>query len=143
MGGAGDRMRLSLPSNPQYLCTLRGFFGSLLAALDFGETEANGIALAVHEACANIIEHCYRGDPKQRIDLSVTITPESITIEIQDYGGKQDVTRFKPRVIDEVRPKGLGMHFMQSLMDEVNFSTSDTGTRLRMTKRRSTPCTSP
>jgi anti-sigma regulatory factor (Ser/Thr protein kinase) len=143
MGGVGDWMTVSIPSNPQYLCTLRGFFSSLLEALDFDEAETNGIVLAVHEACANVIEHCYRGDAGQRIDLTVSIMPESITIEIQDYGGQQDVTAFKPRALDDVRPRGLGTHFIQNLMDDVSFCVSETGTLLRMTKRRSMPCKSP
>jgi anti-sigma regulatory factor (Ser/Thr protein kinase) len=143
MGDVGDWMTVSIPSNPQYLCILRGFFGSLLETLDFNDAETNGIVLAVHEACANVIEHCYRGDAGQRIDLTVSVMPESITIEIQDYGGPQDVTAFKPRALDDVRPRGLGTHFIQALMDDVSFSASDTGTLLRMTKRRSTPCKSP
>lgn len=143
MDGMGDWMTVSIPSDPRYLGTLRGFFTSLLEALHFGAAETHGIVLAVHEACANVIEHCYQGDPGQRLDLTVRVTPQQLTIDIQDYGGRQDVTGFKPRALEDVRPRGLGTHFMQTLMDDVHFSTSDTGTLLRMIKRRSTPCKSP
>jgi anti-sigma regulatory factor (Ser/Thr protein kinase) len=140
METAHDRLTLSIPSNPQYLCVLRAFFRSLFQALEFGETEVDGMVLAIHEACTNVIQHGYRGDVGQRIDLAVAITTAWVTVEIQDYGQKQDVTTIKPRALQDVRPGGLGTHFIQSLMDEVTYSSSDTGTLVRMTKRRSAPC---
>jgi anti-sigma regulatory factor (Ser/Thr protein kinase) len=46
--------------------------------------------------------------------------------------------------LHDVRPGGLGTHFMRSIMDTVIYDVSpDMGTLLRMTKRRSESCTSP
>jgi anti-sigma regulatory factor (Ser/Thr protein kinase) len=143
MDVAEDRLMLSIPSNPQYLCTLRAFCHSLLEALDFQRTETDKVILAVHEACANVIEHGYAGDMSQRIDVTVLVTAEDITIEIRDYGKKQDVEAIKPRALHDVRPRGLGTHFMRSIMDDVTYNSSDTGTLVRMTKRRSVSCKSP
>jgi anti-sigma regulatory factor (Ser/Thr protein kinase) len=98
----------------------------------------------VHEACANIIEHSYQGDTAQRIDLTVLITSEELAMEIRDYGNKPDLAAIQPRALHDVRPGGLGTHFMRSIMDTVTYDVSpDTGTLLRMTKRRSASCTSP
>ena len=102
------------------------------------------VTLAVHEACANIIVHSYQGDTAQRIDLTVLITPEELAVEIRDYGSKPDPAAIQPRALHDVRPGGLGTHFMRSIMDTVTYDVSPaTGTLLRMTKRRSEPCTSP
>ena len=102
------------------------------------------VTLAVHEACANIIEHSYQGDTGQRIDLTVLILPDHLTVEIRDYGNKPDLTTIEPRALQDVRPGGLGTHFMRSIMDSVTYDLSPAmGTVLRMTKRRSEPCTSP
>ena len=137
MDSAADRLTLSIPSDPCYLCVLQGFFGSLLAGLRFSSAEGTQVALAVHEACANIIAHSYQGDTAQRIDLSVLITPEEVVVEIRDYGSKPDLAAIQPRALHEVRPGGLGTHFMRSIMDTVPYDVSpDTGTLLRMTKRR-------
>jgi anti-sigma regulatory factor (Ser/Thr protein kinase) len=102
------------------------------------------VVLAVHEACANIIKHSYHGDTAQRIDLTVLITPEELAMEIRDYGSKPDLAAIQPRALHDVRPGGLGTHFMRSIMDTVTYDISpDMGTLLRMTKRRGASCTSP
>jgi anti-sigma regulatory factor (Ser/Thr protein kinase) len=144
MDATADRLALSLPSHPRYLCVLQGFFGNLLAGLGFSSYEAMQVTLAVHEACANIIEHCYQGDTGQRIDLTVLIMPDNLAVEIRDYGSKPDLAAIQPRALQDVRPGGLGTHFIRAVMDSVTYDVSpDMGTVLRMTKRRSEPCKLP
>jgi len=102
-----------------------------------------GIVLAVNEAYANVIQHCYQGDTTQRVDLTLSIVPQMLTIEIRDYGNQVDLTCIEPRDLDEVRPGGIGTHLMRAIMDEVTYDVSSgTGTVLRMNKRRSQPCKS-
>jgi anti-sigma regulatory factor (Ser/Thr protein kinase) len=135
MDSAPERLTLSIPSNPHYLVVIRALFRSLLMELGFSSQDTRGVVLAVNEAYANVIEHCYQGDVTQRIDLTVLIKPQTITIEIRDYGKQPDITRIAPRALQDVRPGGLGTHFMQSIMDEVTYDLlPDTGTLLRMTK---------
>jgi serine/threonine-protein kinase RsbW len=142
MTATDDRLTLSIPSNPQYLCVLRSFFNGLLPLVGFRDTEVDAMILAIHEACTNVMKHGYQGDMTQRIDLTVLVTAEVFSVEIQDYGAPQDITAIKPRALHEVRPGGLGTHFMQAIMDEVTYSSSDTGTVVRMTKRRGVTCAS-
>lgn len=143
MAAADDCLMLSIPSNPNYLGTVRAFLTSLLHKLDFDEQEIHGVVLAVNEAYANIIEHCYRGDTAQRIDLTIQVAPTCLTVEIRDYGEPPDLDAIQPRSLHDVRPKGLGTHFMRTLMDDITYHASNPGTLLRMTKRRSVPCKSP
>ena len=144
MDAAADRLTLSIPSHPCYLSVLRGFFGNLLASLGVHSADVMRVTLAVHEACANIMQHSYRGDTAQRTDLRVLITPEALAVEIRDYGRKPDLAAIQPRALQDVRPGGLGTYFMRAIMDSVTYDVSlDTGTLLRMTKRWSTSCTSP
>ena len=134
---------LSVPSDPRYLRVVRDFLSSLFEALDFDGRERMGVILAVNEAYANIIQHCYQGDTTQRVDLAVSIAPQMLTIEIQDYGGTMDLSCVEPRDLDEVRPGGMGTHLMRTIMDEVTYDVSSgTGTVLRMSKSRSQPCKS-
>lgn len=142
MEGRGERLTISIPSHPRYLRALRGFFESLLLELGFPSAEVRRVVLAVHEACANVIVHGYQGDTAQRIDLAVDVAAESITVEIRDYGLRPKLEDICPRALQDVRPGGLGTHFMRAIMDAVEYDLSGTtGTVLRMTKRRSAPCT--
>ena len=87
------------------------------------------------EACTNIIRHAYGGDHKQRIDLHLTMLPGRIDVKLRDYGRKAKPGEIKPRELDEIRPGGLGVHFMREIMDEVTYDQSpEVGTILHMTK---------
>jgi anti-sigma regulatory factor (Ser/Thr protein kinase) len=138
-----EHLTLSVPSHPRYLQVTRDFLTSWLTTIGCCSRERMGVVLAVHEAFSNIIEHCYKGDVAQRIDLTVYQEAQTITIEMRDYGVQPDVTCIQPRDLQEVRPGGIGTHLMRSIMDEITYDlSSGTGTVLRMRKRRSEPCTS-
>lgn len=138
-----EYVTLSVPSDPRYLRVVRDFLSSLFEALGFDFRERMGVVLAVNEAYANVIQHSYRGDTTQRVDLAVSIAPQILTIEIRDYGGETDLACIEPRDLDEVRPGGMGTHLMRTIMDEVTYDVSSgTGTVLRMSKSRSQTCKS-
>jgi len=143
MYNGSEYVTLSVPSDPRYLRLVRDFLASLLNGLGFNSQDCMGIVLAVNEAYANVIRHCYRGDTTQRVDLTLLIVPEMLTIEMRDYGGKMALTCIESRDLDAVRPGGIGTHLMRAIMDEVTYDVSSgTGTVLRMSKRRSQSCKS-
>jgi len=143
MHNGSEYVTLSVPSDPRYLRIVRDFLTSVLNDLGFNALDCMGIVLAVNEAYANIIQHCYRGDTTQRVDLTLLIMPQVLTIEMRDYGGKIDLSCIEARDLDDVRPGGIGTHLMRAIMDDVTYDvSSDTGTVLRMSKRRSQPCKS-
>ncbi len=138
MHTGSEYVTTSVQSDPRYLRLVRDFLTSLLDELGFDSHDRMGVVLAVNEAYANVIQHCYRGDTNQRVDLAVQIAPQVLTIELRDYGDQIDVACIEPRDLDDVRPGGLGTHLMRTIMDEVTYDVSSgTGTVLRMSKRRS------
>jgi len=56
---------------------------------------------------------------------------------IQDFADTIDVTKIKPRDLNDVRPGGLGTHFISEVMDEVAFLTppEGVGNLLKLVKR--------
>ena len=56
---------------------------------------------------------------------------------IQDFADTIDVTKIKPRDLNDVRPGGLGTHFIREVMDEVAFLTppEGRGNLLKLVKR--------
>ncbi|MFQ5893748.1 MAG: ATP-binding protein, partial [Nitrospinota bacterium] len=104
----------------------------------FSEGEGRKLTLAVDEACSNVIKYSYENDPTKTIVLTLTNSAEKLEIWIQDFGKCPDLERIKPRDLDEVRPGGLGTHFIQSIMDEVTYDTStEVGYILHLVKYKS------
>ena len=56
---------------------------------------------------------------------------------IRDHGRSVDPSSIKSRDLDDVRPGGLGVHIMRSVMDRVEYRKRGlTGMELSMTKRK-------
>jgi sigma-B regulation protein RsbU (phosphoserine phosphatase) len=95
------------------------------------------IVLAIDEACQNIIRHAYRGDSDNVIELEVEHRGEHLVFSLTDHAPAIDPSRVKPRDLEDVRPGGLGTHFIRRVMDEVEFErpASGRGNLLRMVRR--------
>jgi len=132
----GRSMNLSVPSDPKFLAVVRKNVDAMLDELDFTEKEKRKIVLAVDEATSNVIKHSYEGDVTKRIDFEMSSDPQNLTIKIRDYGKRPDVDKIKPRDIDDIRPGGLGTHFLREVMDTVDYDVSlGVGTLLTLTKK--------
>lgn len=137
--GAGDcregAVVLSVPSHPRYLYVIRSALYPLVKDTGFRRKDVRKIILAVDEACTNIIRYAYDGDTTKTITLTVTVEAGTLFIRLRDYGKPVDVSTIAPRKLDEVRPGGLGTHFMGTVFDSVNYDgQSDGGTVLTLAK---------
>ncbi len=82
------------------------------------------VKMAVDEACANIFEHAYAGGPG-RVKIEIECASTQLIVRIQDWGTPFDPTAYQvpdPSLSLEERPiGGLGLHFIHTLMDEVEY----------------------
>ena len=102
------------------------------------EQALKDIVLAVDEACQNIIRHAYGEETGGEIEVRVEGTAHELRIWLRDFAPSVDPECLaKSRSLDEVRPGGLGTHFILSLMDEAEFvpQPDGAGNLLRMVKR--------
>ena len=126
---------LSIPSNPEHMKLVRGLMASAAEVVGFPKPDINCLCLAVDEACTNIIRHAYDGRHDQEIEVRLILGEGRLDVALRDYGKKVPPEEIKPRDLEDIRPGGLGVHFMREIMDEVVYDTSlDVGTELRMTK---------
>jgi serine/threonine-protein kinase RsbW len=100
------------------------------------------VQLAVDEACANIFEHGYEGQPGP-VQLEATGTDEALTLWIRDWGHSFDpnsISKPNPATpIEERAIGGLGIYMMHQVMDEVSYHFDvGNGNRLKLVKRRNT-----
>ncbi len=123
-GRAKEVVSLVVPSNPKYLYVIRSAIYPLVMEAGFTKRDAQRIVLAVDEACSNVIKYAYEGDYSKSYSLDVTIGMGKLVVELKDSGKKPDVTKIVPRKLDDVRPGGLGTHFIASVFDSVKYDTT-------------------
>lgn len=84
------------------------------------EERAGRIVIGVNEACMNIIEHAYRHSPGD-IVLDILQDGTHMVFELRDFAETVDCSKIKSRNLDDIRPGGLGVHFITEVMDEVSY----------------------
>ena len=133
----GGTVTLTVPSHPKYLYVVRSALYPLILEAGFPKKEARKVVLAVDEACSNIIRHAYSGDPTKTITLSVEDDAERFVVQIRDYGRKVEREKIVPRELKDIRPGGLGTHFINLAFDSVNYETDQgQGTLLTLEKKK-------
>ena len=142
MHRTGWLLRLELPSNPEILCVVRSAMMRLTEELGFPAEECRGLTRAVDEALANIIRHAYDGRPGQPIELLCRRLQdrtggkqrEGLEIVLVDHGAAADRKKLCGRSLDDVRPGGLGLHFIQDGVDVMQYTSQARKNRLRLVK---------
>ena len=129
------KIELYSKSNPEYLRLIRATIDQVCQIAGFNRLESSKIVLAVDEACSNVIRHAYLGEPDKEIYIKCTIEKKLLRIRIVDHGIQVDPKKIKPRPLDEIRPGGLGVHLIKSVMDRVRYKNlADSGNELTMIK---------
>jgi sigma-B regulation protein RsbU (phosphoserine phosphatase) len=129
--------RMRIASRPDCLRLVRTMVRKAGDANGCADQCISQMVMAVDEACQNIIRHAYSGDPGGEIIVDIRRQGETIAIHLLDFAAPVDISRIKPRRLDEVKPGGLGTHFIQECMDESSFLTppDGTGNCLRLVKK--------
>lgn len=122
-----------------FLYAMLAFVTEEALAVGFSPEQTQKIELALEEALVNIIEHGYSSE-KGFIEISCEKhKPSGITITIKDTGTPYNPLNApkppeKKVSIDHRSVGGYGIHFIVTLMDEVNYRY-DNGNVLTLTKR--------
>lgn len=129
----------NFPGNYKSLAPISDFIVTLSEEAGFSPTDVYAIQTAVDEACANIIDHAYRGEDIGDIEISVKTVKNGLQIVLQDNGEPFDPDEVpEPDTSSplEIRKeRGLGVFFMRKLMDDVKFQfSSQRGNTLTLIK---------
>jgi serine/threonine-protein kinase RsbW len=142
IGRQGWTLRLQLKSNPEALSLVRAAVERAAELLHFGEVESRAIVRSVDEGLANVIRHAYGGKGGRPIEVACYTVPDpvkgrevgGIEVILRDSGAPLDRSKLKGRPLDDIRPGGLGLHFMRESMDKVEFSRQKGKNQLRLVK---------
>src|SRR5467141_1860043 len=138
----GLLLMLALYSNPRLLSVVRGAVERLTETLGFPAVECRSITRAVDEALTNIVRHSYGN----RLDQPIAMyfrraqrrhdgqVQQGLEILLCDRGPAIDPCKLQGRPLDEIRPGGLGLHFIQQAMDTVEVTRKGSTNRLCLVK---------
>jgi serine/threonine-protein kinase RsbW len=132
---------LKIESRTERLIEVRDFVSTAAREFGFTDEEVSKIALAIDEACTNIIKHAYQHDPSQHIAITIRGSGGTFEVLISDQGRQFNPSSIPSPVMKEYlshfRRGGLGVYLMRSLMDNVEYSILPGKNEVRLTKHLS------
>jgi serine/threonine-protein kinase RsbW len=131
-------IELEVPARPEFVGLARLVVSSLASSRrDLGDDRIDDLKLAVSEACTNAIEAHAEVDVDERVVVRWRETQDRLEVWVQDRGPGFDLSSLPehPPVTDPQRlnfERGLGIPLIRTLVDEVEFDPSESGTAVRM-----------
>ncbi len=105
--------------------------------LGFDEDEQYRIGMAVRECMVNAVVHGNRYNARKKVHLTVSRSPDRLTVVISDEGEGFDLSTLPDPLADEnlLRHSGRGILLIQGFMDEFQIrSREPKGTEVKMVK---------
>ena len=86
------------------------------------------VKLAIDEALQNIIRYAYDFDKNKKILIKLEkISEISLKAELRDFGTRVSTSEIKPRELHDVRPGGLGIHFIKNIAKKISYEHKEDG----------------
>ena len=105
--------------------------------LGFDEDDQYRIGMAVRECMVNAVVHGNRYNARKKVHLTVSRSPDRLTIVISDEGEGFDLSTLPDPLADEnlLRHSGRGILLIQGFMDEFQIRHREPkGTEVKMVK---------
>lgn len=132
-------MTISIPRLTARLDNLRETIVNFLSSKKIDDGIVSRIELSVYEAVVNIIEHSNPEYRNREIDIQCTVSEDEILVVVKNYGDKFDMTEMVMPDIEKHyksgKMRGLGIYFIRTLMDLVEYSHDNMINTLTMSKK--------
>lgn len=138
--GKKARAKMSVTSEMKNLTAVSDFVTEFARRQRICEDDTFALQTAIDEACANVVDHAYRGKPDGKMQIECALSDGQVTVTIVDHGIPFD-PRSVPRPdvsapLQKRQEGGLGLYLMERLMDSVKFEFDPAkGNRLTMKKK--------
>ncbi len=108
---------------------LRDFVAAEAVKYGFSNDDAYLIALAVDEACTNLIRYAYKFDKSKKIEIDLSYSDNKFIATIKDSGKPFDPMEVPPpdmkEYFKEFKRGGLGIYIIRNAMDEISYLPSN------------------
>ena len=130
-------VEIRFPSRADRLKLVRGAVRCAAEMRGCSHEETDRLVLAVNEACMNIIQHAYGTPHVGEIILEILNNRDELVFRLSDFAEPVDKNTIRPRDLNDVRPGGLGVHFINQVMDRAEFleAPAGVGNVLELVKR--------
>jgi serine/threonine-protein kinase RsbW len=130
---------LTIPVAPEMEIVATAQADALGEYMDMSRDKIDEVKLALVEACINAFEHAHTEDNQVHITFRVAgVGGQYLEIEVRDRGQGFDAEGVESptpqKTFEERRRRGWGLHIIKSLMDEVEITSGEWGTRILMRK---------
>jgi serine/threonine-protein kinase RsbW len=133
---AGRTVELTLDARAENLALTRLALAGVAANAGASREIVADLKLAVTEACTNVIKHAYpRAGEPGRIVVRYTAEPGMLSIEVEDFGSGFAYGAPPPAPDQNGGGHGMGLMIIRVLTDELDISSTSSGTRLMLVKR--------
>ena len=133
-----QRFQITRAAELESLQVFRAFITDCCGQHNISSDIVLELKLAVDEACANIIEHGYKGMDPGSIILSFRIETQRILVQITDFGHVFEPEKTpQPDVeaaLEDRELGGLGLYLIYQTMDNIDYECSVEGNTLTFTK---------
>jgi serine/threonine-protein kinase RsbW len=132
-------INLTIPIIPDMEVAATNTAEAVLRFMAFDSDKIDEVKHALIEGCINAFEHSQSQDGN--VYIKFVMREDELVVVIQDFGHGFDVGEVeKPAIENKIGgsyKRGWGLMMMESLMDSVSIDSSESGTRITMTKKRS------
>ncbi len=129
---------LKIESKTERLIEVREFVSAAAREFGFTDEETSKIALAIDEACTNVIKHAYNFDPSKEITIDVNRGNGRFEVQISDNGKQFDPGGISSpdmkEYLSHFKRGGLGVYLLKSLMDKVEYNITPGSNQVRLIK---------
>ena len=134
-------VHMQILSRPELLAPVRAMTNAMAARVGLNDIDACHLALALDEALTNIIRHGYDSDRNGRIwiEMGPLALTQGLRIEIKDRARSVNPDELQGRDLEDIRPGGLGMHLMRTLVDRFEHANRPDGGMQIVLEKSSTP----
>ena len=129
---AQNVVALTIPAKAEYVVLCRLALSGLARLRPLDDDTLADLKLALTEACSDSIRHAYTDDDG-KVGIRYVLDEDRLVVEVIDQG-----PGFEPPPPTEATAEpdegGLGIAIIRALVDELDVTSDERGSRLRLTK---------
>lgn len=134
------KVKIVIPSDYKFASVARRFVYSLAAEYEFSTSSLRDITLVLDELINNAIEHGYRMDASNFIEIGCGSDKDYFFTSVTDFGAGFDIGKYKIPAAQDfdyyVSARGRGIFIVNSLADAVVYDVNfEGGTRIIVKKQ--------